>query len=76
MVFCSPVPAHTPEQLARDLAIAITQLASDTELRASLSAGARTRISAIGLWRNKVKWLLKLYGELTEQNHLNLHEVC
>jgi glycosyltransferase involved in cell wall biosynthesis len=70
------VPAHTPEQLARDLAIAITQLASDTELRASLSAGARTRISAIGLWRNKVKWLLKLYGELTEQNHLNLHEVC
>jgi glycosyltransferase involved in cell wall biosynthesis len=70
------VPAHTPDQLANDLATAITQLAEDTELRARLSSGARTRISAIGLWRNKAEWLLKLYRELTEQNQLKLHEVC
>jgi glycosyltransferase involved in cell wall biosynthesis len=70
------VPAQTPEQLAADLATAITRLATDTALQAKLSAGARTRIGAIGLWRNKAKWLLNLYRELTEQNQLNLHEVC
>jgi hypothetical protein len=48
----------------------------DINLRAKLSAGARTRISAIGLWHNKVKWLLNLYEELTEQNQLKLSEVC
>ena len=47
----------------------------DTELRASLSCGARARISAIGLWRNKAQWLLRLYRELTEQSQLKLHEV-
>jgi glycosyltransferase involved in cell wall biosynthesis len=70
------VPAHTPEQLARDLAAAVTQLAKDTGLRASLSAGALSRVSAIGLWRNKAKWLLNLYGELTEQSNVKLKEVC
>lgn len=70
------VPAQTPEQLASDLATAITRLAKDTDLRARLSAGARARISAMGLWRNKVKWLLNLYEELTEQSQLKLSEVC
>jgi glycosyltransferase involved in cell wall biosynthesis len=70
------VPAQTPDQLAADLATAITRLAQDTELRARLSAGARNRISDIGLWRNKADWLLDLYGELTEQSQLKLHEVC
>jgi glycosyltransferase involved in cell wall biosynthesis len=70
------VPAQSPEQLATDLSTAIIRLAADTELRAKLSVGARTRISAIGLWRNKAKWLLELYGELTEQSQLKLHEVC
>lgn len=70
------VPAQTPEQLASDLATAITRLARDTDLRATLSAGARARISAIGLWRNKVKWLLNLYEQLTEQSQLKLSEVC
>ena len=70
------VPAQTPEQLASDLATAITRLAKDTDLRARLSAGARARISAMGLWHNKVKWLLNLYEELTEQSQLKLSEVC
>ena len=70
------VPAQSPEQLATDLSTAIIRLAADTELRARLSVGARTRISAIGLWRNKAKWLSELYGELTEQSQLKLHEVC
>lgn len=69
------VPASTPEQLARDLAAAITQLASDTEWHASLSTGARSRVSKIGLWRNKARWLINLYGELTEQYTTQFMEV-
>jgi glycosyltransferase involved in cell wall biosynthesis len=70
------VPAQSPEQLAADLAKAISRFAADTELRVRLSNGARARISAVGLWQNKVKWLLKFYGKLTEQSQLKLHEVC
>lgn len=70
------VPAQTPEQLAADLAEAITRLATNTDLRARLSDGAHTRISTIGLWRNKAEWLMNLYRELTEQSQLKLHEVC
>ena len=69
------VPAQAPEQLSRDLADAITRLAEDTRLRASLSAGARSRIRSIGLWRNKAQWLLNLYGDVTAQNHSKLQEI-
>ena len=70
------VPADTPDQLARDLAGAITQLAEDTGRRASLSAGARSRVRTIGLWRNKARWLAGLYGELIEHNPTQLKKVC
>lgn len=61
------VDAHSPEQLADDLAGAITRLALDVEYRNHLSAGARKRVERIGLWRNKIDWLVSLYGELA--NH-------
>lgn len=70
------VPASTPDQLARDLATAITRLAANPGWRASLSAGARSRISEIGLWRNKTRWLVNLYGELACQDTTPLKEVC
>lgn len=70
------VPAQTPEQLARDLADAITRLAWDGPLRARLSQGARQRVAAIGLWPNKVDWLVNLYGELIDQDESSLEEVC
>ncbi|MGI9265674.1 MAG: glycosyltransferase family 4 protein [Gammaproteobacteria bacterium] len=69
------VPAQTPAQLATDLATAITRLAEDTSLRTTLSAGARSRIKAIGLWRNKINWLMNLYEELTEPSPFKLYEV-
>jgi len=58
------VPAVDPAQLAGALAGAITQLARDPQLRARLAAGARARVGAIGLWENKIGWLLDLYAEL------------
>ena len=63
------VPAIDPEQLAGDLAAAISRIARDGSLRARLAAGARARVARIGLWENKIRWLLALYAELLDTNH-------
>ncbi len=68
------VDAHSPEQLANDLAGAITTLALDLEHRNRLSAGARKRVEQIGLWANKIDWLIGLYGELANQDQLIFQE--
>ncbi len=69
------VPAHTPEQLATDLCEAIKTLAWDVDLRIRLAEGARQRVQAIGLWSNKIQWLVGLYGELMNTHRSVLHEV-
>jgi glycosyltransferase involved in cell wall biosynthesis len=69
------VPARTPEQLPADLAEAIELLARDVDYRRRLSAGARRRVETIGLWTNKIQWLVALYDELVEEHHSKLHEV-
>jgi glycosyltransferase involved in cell wall biosynthesis len=69
------VPAHTPEQLADDLCEAIKTLAWDVDLRVRLGEGARQRVRAIGLWSNKIQWLVGLYGELANNHRSVLHEV-
>jgi glycosyltransferase involved in cell wall biosynthesis len=63
------VPALDPEQMANDLAGAVTRIARDPALRARLAAGARERVARIGLWDNKIRWLLRLYAELLENAH-------
>ena len=70
------VSVHTPEQMAKDLTAAICQLADDPQLRLRLSEGAYRRIRKIGLWANKIDWLIGLYGELIKQNSSQLSEVC
>jgi glycosyltransferase involved in cell wall biosynthesis len=70
------VPATNPNQLARDLATSITTLAREPALRERLSQGAHARVRAIGLWENKMRWLLELYGDLiANPQHLTLKEV-
>ena len=69
------VPAHTPAQLAEDLSKAIQTLARDTAMRERLAAGARERVGAIGLWSNKIEWLVGLYRELMTDDRSLLHEV-
>ena len=63
------VPAIEPQQLADDLASAITSLARDPALRTMLAEGARKRISHIGLWDKKIQWLTGLYAQLLETEH-------
>jgi glycosyltransferase involved in cell wall biosynthesis len=58
------VPAENPQQLAEDLARAITRLARDPGLRCRLAHGARARMERIGLWKAKTDWLFDLYGSL------------
>lgn len=58
------VPALSPVQLACDLARSIERLARDPALRRRLGQGARRRVQAIGLWDNKINWLLDLYGQV------------
>ncbi|RLS58101.1 MAG: glycosyltransferase family 1 protein [Planctomycetota bacterium] len=58
------VPANEPQQLARDLAVAVRQLANDPERLARLSTGARERACDIGLWENKIHWMTELYHDV------------
>jgi len=64
------VPAVDPTQLATALAGAITRLARDPVRRERIAAGARERVAAIGLWDNKIRWLLDLYAELIPDSKL------
>ncbi len=69
------VPAITPEQLATDLAKAITLLAKDPGQRNKLARGARTRIAKIGLWENKIEQLISYYhATLQQTSQLTLKE--
>ena len=58
--------AQDPDQLAEDLARAIGDLASNPQRLQQLAAGARERIAAIGLWQNKLDWLMKLYTDVAQ----------
>ena len=53
-----------PEQYANDLAVAITRLVDDPDLRRQMGAAARRRAAETGLWDRKVEQLEGLYDEL------------
>jgi glycosyltransferase involved in cell wall biosynthesis len=56
---------ESPGQYARDIAAAISRLASDRSLRLALGDGARRRAARIGLWENKVDQLDAICAEIT-----------
>lgn len=59
------VPATSPEQVVSDLAAAFYKLASDPELRARLSLGARKRVEEHFNWEKKGLFMAKLYQSLS-----------
>lgn len=63
------VPAVDPDQLAAALADAITRVARDPNLMLRYANGARERVASIGLWDNKIHWLLELYSQLFGPSH-------
>ena len=58
------VVPHTPEQFARDLAVAIRRLVESRELRSTLGKGARQRAAEIGLWDAKLDRVDSIYEEV------------
>ena len=59
------VPATSPEQVVHDLANAFYKLASDPELRARLSLGAKKRVREHLNWEKKGLFMTKLYETLS-----------
>ena len=58
------VPLTDPEAMPADLAAAIRDLATDVDLRARLSAGARAKVEAEALWPAKARRMIGLYHEV------------
>lgn len=58
------VPAHDPEQFARDIAKAMSTLAGDPALRAEMARSARARMASIALWEDRVLVVEELYREI------------
>ena len=69
------VSARAPEQLAQDLAAAIATLTSDPTKRRALSDGSLRRMADIGLWENKLDWLLDLYEQITPREREGTHSL-
>jgi len=62
------VHPETPDQYARELAVAITRLVDDRGLRQQMGGAARDRVADIALWDRKVERLEALYDEVLRAN--------
>jgi glycosyltransferase involved in cell wall biosynthesis len=58
------VHPDSPDQYARELAVAITRLVDDPGLRTQMGAAARERVADIALWDRKVDRLEALYNDV------------
>lgn len=58
------VAANSPEQAVRDLAIAMTRIATDADLRARLGVGGRKRVRESFMWETRGQELAQLYDRL------------
>lgn len=63
------VSAISPEQVLRDMSDALSQLASDSELRARLSMGAKSHVERYFNWDNKGLYMEHIRRGLTGQGY-------
>jgi len=66
------LPAHSPEQLATDLADSIRRVVADPELRQRLSQGALVRAREVGVWESKIEWMRDLYQSVVERHRYGI----
>ena len=65
------VHPDSPDQYARDLAMALARLVKEPALRLALGEGARRRASANGLWEAKAQQVGSIYeGVLADESYL------
>ena len=57
--------ASTPEALAREVAIAVRQLAADAGLRARMGQAAYRHVTATGLWSARIERIERIYDEVS-----------
>jgi glycosyltransferase involved in cell wall biosynthesis len=55
---------ESPDQYARSIAAAITQLVMDRNLRLKLGDGARRRVGEVGLWDSRVDRLEEIFDDV------------
>jgi glycosyltransferase involved in cell wall biosynthesis len=60
------LPVQSPDQLARDVAAAIAELAKDPARRLALGQGARRRVTDVGLWTGKMDRIDAIYAEVLD----------
>lgn len=58
------VPAHTPDQAVRDLALAMQQLASDPNLRQQMGIAGQQLVRQAYAWETRGQFLTDLYEKL------------
>ena len=61
------VHPSTPDQYARDIALAIRQLVVDRKLRLSFGENARTRVAEVALWPRKIDHMELIYSTVIKE---------
>ena len=61
------VPASDPEQVVKDMAIAIGRLASDSELRSRMGEAGQNRVSEFYNWESRGQVLTELYQKISSK---------
>ncbi len=56
--------AHDPDQLARDIAVAVRRFVADPTLVTTMGAASRARLDQVGLWSAKIDRISELYEEV------------
>lgn len=61
------VPAYDPEQAVKDIALSMTQLAKDPELRSRMGQAGRQRVKEFYNWENRGKSISHLYETVIQK---------
>ena len=65
------IPAHDPDQVVQEMAIAMTQLAKEPALRSRLGLAGRHRVDALFNWEKKGKFLVDVYEKILSKGGRN-----
>jgi glycosyltransferase involved in cell wall biosynthesis len=58
------VPAESPAQLARDVAVAVRRMVTDPDLRLRMGEAAREHVAATHLWDRRIDRMAELYEQV------------
>lgn len=62
------IPAHDPQQVVKDLAAAMTQIASDSTQWLAMSRAGQIRVEDHYLWETKGEFICQIYQDILDKN--------